>query len=234
MAAFIRAVEVKADMIELDVQMSKDGELVVFHDHDVKRTTNGSGYVKDLTVKELLNLDAGRWFSDQFAGEKIPLLEEVLVWAKDRIPLSIEIKPIPSWNQPIEERLVELLVRKDMVKQVQVMSFDHQAVYKVKCMNSEVMTSIISASRMWNPIGYAKRVGATILNQPWYFLTPEFIEQAHDEGLLISGSLIDDPDIWKEVHAWGIDLVDTNYPERLLAVTKKRVDLDHFQGEEQQ
>src|SRR5699024_7283151 len=78
MAAFQKGFEMKADYIEIDVQMTKDGELIVIHDTTVDRTTNGTGNVGDLTFEEIKQLDAGSWFSDEYAGEKIPTFEEIL------------------------------------------------------------------------------------------------------------------------------------------------------------
>lgn len=77
-AAFDIAAEMNADFIELDVQLTKDGQIVVIHDDKVDRTTDGSGFVKDFTLKKLQSLDAGSWYGAEFKGERIPLLEEVL------------------------------------------------------------------------------------------------------------------------------------------------------------
>lgn len=92
MPAFEKSVDMKAEMLEVDVQMSKDGELVVIHDHTIDRTTDGRGAVKDLTYEEIRNLDAGNHFSKEFAGEKIPTLSEVL----DEYRGKFDISPL-SW-----------------------------------------------------------------------------------------------------------------------------------------
>src|SRR5699024_1122413 len=91
-AAFDKAVEMKADYFELDVQRSKDGQLVLIHDTTVDRTTNGTGAVKDLTLKELKSLDAGSWFDEKYAGEKIPTLGETLDRHRGKIKILIELK----------------------------------------------------------------------------------------------------------------------------------------------
>src|SRR5690625_3773764 len=83
----------KADMIELDVQLSADGIPVVFHDDHLDDRTNGTGLISDLELREIKKLDAGFWYSPEFSGERIPSLDEVLKWAKGRILLNIEIKP---------------------------------------------------------------------------------------------------------------------------------------------
>lgn len=91
-AAFDIAAEMNADFIELDVQLTKDGQIVVIHDDKVDRTTDGSGFVKDFTLKKLQSLDAGSWYGAEFKGERIPLLEEVLKRYHSEIGFLIELK----------------------------------------------------------------------------------------------------------------------------------------------
>lgn len=83
-ASYSKAVEMGADGIEIDVHKSKDGYLVVCHDEKVDRTTNGKGFIKDLTLKEINSLDAGSWFSKEYQGQHIPILEEVLEFVKKK------------------------------------------------------------------------------------------------------------------------------------------------------
>lgn len=92
MASFIKAEEANADWFELDVQLSKDGEVVVMHDDSVDRTTNGHGKVRDLTLYELKQLDAGSWKAPEFSGERIPTLSQCLDYAKYKIGVYVEIK----------------------------------------------------------------------------------------------------------------------------------------------
>lgn len=113
MAAFEKAFEMGADMLELDVQLSKDGQVVVIHDSTVERTTNGQGKVGDLTLEELQKLDAGSWYHTEFKGEIIPTLAEVLEHYGGRIGLLIEIKS-PSHHPGIEKKIAEC-IEKSMV-----------------------------------------------------------------------------------------------------------------------
>jgi glycerophosphoryl diester phosphodiesterase len=92
MASFMKAEESGADWFELDVRLSKDGEVVVIHDDKVDRTTNGHGYVRDLTLYDLKQLDAGAWKAPEFAGERIPTLGQCLDYAKYKIGVYLEIK----------------------------------------------------------------------------------------------------------------------------------------------
>ena len=92
-ASYIKAVKMGADGIEIDVHKSKDGYLIVCHDETVDRTTNGSGYIKNMNMVDLKSLDAGSWFDTAYVGEKIPLLDEVLEFVKmENLFLNIEIR----------------------------------------------------------------------------------------------------------------------------------------------
>lgn len=92
MAAFRKAHELGADGVELDVQLSKDGQVVIMHDDRINRTTNGAGYVKDKTLMELVEYDAGGWFSSEFQNERIPTLEELFDFAKGKMLANVELK----------------------------------------------------------------------------------------------------------------------------------------------
>lgn len=100
MASFKAAFGVGADMVELDVQLSKDGVPVVSHDPTVNRCTDGKGEIYSYTLRQLQVLDAGSWFSKRFAGERIPSLEEVLAYCRNKMAVNIEIKSVK--NVPVE------------------------------------------------------------------------------------------------------------------------------------
>src|SRR5690625_4206670 len=105
MSAFKEAERVGADGIELDVHYTKDDQLVVIHDNTVNRTTKGKGRVRDLTLGELLQLDAGSHIATQFSGEKIPTFEEVLDWIKEtKLLVNIELKYVALDYKYFEEK----------------------------------------------------------------------------------------------------------------------------------
>jgi glycerophosphoryl diester phosphodiesterase len=131
-ASFDLAVQMGVHAVETDVHLSKDGEIVIIHDHTVDRTTNGHGFVKDLTVEELRRLDAGAWFDARFAGERIPTLAELLAWAHDRVSLAIEIKNGPIYYPGIAGKVIRLLREHDMIDQAILISFDHFVMREAK------------------------------------------------------------------------------------------------------
>lgn len=127
MAAFKRAYELGADGVELDVQLTKDGGLVICHDDNLKRTTNGKGNISDVTLDEIRQLDAGSWFSNDFRGEKVPLLDELLEYARGKLLVDIEIKTTPRAKEVVE-RVADAVSRFDMAHQCLITSFDVNAV----------------------------------------------------------------------------------------------------------
>lgn len=142
LAAFLKAQELGADYLECDVHLSKDGELIIIHDDKVDRTTNGTGYVKDFTLAELKELDAGSKFHPSFAGEKIITLNELLEEFYGEIGLLIEIKK-PTSYPGIEEKVVELLSEYKALSGIIVQSFDIESMRKMNEMLPELEVAIL-------------------------------------------------------------------------------------------
>jgi len=114
-AAYDLAVDMKADYIEIDVQRSKDGELVSIHDNTVNRTTDGTGKVRDLTFEQLRALDAGSWKGERFAGEQIPTFDEILDRYHGKVGILIELKS-PELYPGIEEQVTEAIKERNLDK----------------------------------------------------------------------------------------------------------------------
>lgn len=117
LAAFKLAKEMSADWFELDCTLTRDGEVVVMHDDTVDRTTNGTGYVRDLTLYDIKQLDAGSWFAPEFAGERVPTLGQALDFAKWNIGVYIEIKDSSDDRTLLQEILMEAQGDKDASRQ---------------------------------------------------------------------------------------------------------------------
>ncbi|NQW29721.1 MAG: glycerophosphodiester phosphodiesterase [Ignavibacteria bacterium] len=134
LAAINLAIASGVKMIEIDVQLTSDKQLVVFHDSVLGRTSNGHGFVKNFTLEQLLKLDAGSWFNSSFAGEKIPMLLDVLNAARGRVYLNIEIKP--AANDPSSYESIEMLIKAiedfGMAAFVVFASFDHAVLKHIK------------------------------------------------------------------------------------------------------
>lgn len=151
MAAFRQALKMNCDYIELDLHMNRDGHLVVIHDTTVDRTTDGTGRVRNLTCRELKKFDAGSWFHPSFAGEKIPLFEEVLNAFGGKIGLLIELKK-PSLYPGMVERVAEILKERQSEltaegHPVMVQSFDLQALRRFHRMIPEIPVGVLISRR---------------------------------------------------------------------------------------
>lgn len=146
MAAFRGAVQMRAEMIELDILLSSDGVPVVFHDATLEDHTDGEGPVDQYTLEELQQLDAGSWYSTEYAGEQIPTLEEVLAFASGKIALNIEIKSeavTDSAGGGIEEKALALVEKYDMKQHVLFSSFDYRALRHLKQLAPEVPVALL-------------------------------------------------------------------------------------------
>jgi glycerophosphoryl diester phosphodiesterase len=215
MASFELAYKMGVDAVELDVHLSKDGHLVVIHDESVDRTTDGAGAVNHLTLSELRALDAGAKYDAQFAGQRIPTLEEVLVWADGKLPVIIECKIQPDW-EAVVEALVSLVDRLDASDRVAFISFDHFIVRGLKKRRPHWQAGALYLGRVVDPVGVA---GAALVNgllPHFAYLSPDVVAAAHAERLWVGTWC---PNSEAEL-GWaikaGADMIGTNYPDRLL------------------
>jgi len=221
MASFQRGYEMGSDLIELDTHMSRDGRLIVMHDGDVGRTTNGSGHIKDMTLDEIGSLDAGSYFGSDFKGERVPILSEVLVWAKDKAPLVVEVKGDPHPAEGIEEQLVDLLREKDMLDRVMVISFHHTCVKKVKEVEPSIATGVLFTGRLVNSVEAAKAALADSVRPSWKYWSSDLVDEVRRAGLTASTWTVNDEETMEYLVGLGIDSIGTNYPDRLRAVLNR-------------
>ncbi|MEU9997279.1 glycerophosphodiester phosphodiesterase family protein [Streptomyces sp. NPDC050848] len=197
--SFVRAEQSGMDVIELDLHLSKDGALVVMHDADVGRTTDGSGPIAEKTLAELRELDAGR-------GERVPVFEEVLDAV--RSPLQAEIKDAAAARV-----LAEVMIRRDLVGRVEVLSFHDEALAEVTRLVPGVRTALVAEEWGEDLVDRAKAVGAGALVLSIRNLTLETVEHAHREGLRVIGWVVNTQDHLRLVRALELDGATTDYPE---------------------
>ena len=209
MVAFQKAVELGADGLELDVQFSKDGRLVVIHDEQLDRTTNGQGLVKDFTLAELRELDAGTWFSREFAGERIPTLEEVLVEFPG-LHINIEIKSGVIFYPGIEKAVLDTVQRYKLEENILISSFNHYSLAECKKINPDVRIGILYMAGLYKPWDYAKKLGCYSIHPLFYGVQPEIIMGCEQNGLAIYAWTVDDPKFMTALAKGGITAIITN------------------------
>jgi glycerophosphoryl diester phosphodiesterase len=230
MYAFERAVKMGADMLDLDVNMTRDGVLVVVHDDSVDRTTDGKGKIRDLTLEQIQKLDAG-WYWPQesletdphpFRGQgiRIPTLEEVFK-AFPQMPMTIEIKQDePSIAKPF----CEMLHQYDMTDKVIIPSFIEHAMLDFRAACPEVMTAM-TESEVRNLIFLGDLVGrapqARALQVPTTagpisVVTPGFVSFATARGLVVQPWTINDETEMLALIQMGVHGINTDRPDLLM------------------
>ncbi|MEU9166401.1 glycerophosphodiester phosphodiesterase family protein [Streptomyces sp. NPDC048420] len=197
--SFSAAQEAGLDVIELDLHLSKDGALVVMHDTDVDRTTDGTGPIAEKTLAELRALDAGR-------GEQVPVFEEVLDAV--RSPLQAEIKDIAA-----ARALAEVMLRRDLVSRVEVSSFHDEAIAEIGRLVPGVRTALIGSRFGPDIVERAVEAGAGTVCLNIRRLTLEVVEAARKADLKIIGWVVNTQDQLRLVRALGLDGATTDYPE---------------------
>lgn len=219
MLAFTKAEEMGCDGIETDVQMTRDGVLVLIHDERIDRTTNGSGLVKDYSYAELCRLDAGSWFGARFAGAKIPTAGELLLLARDTgISIDFEIKNGIIQYEGIEEKLIELIYCYGWQEHVILSSFNHYSMVHCKEIAPDLKTGLLYMEGLYQPSRYARTTRADALHPYFHAVNEEIVREAHLEGLLVNTFTVNDPLTMRRLVMMGVDGIVTNYPDRLRAV----------------
>lgn len=219
LAAFAEGIRRGADLLELDIHLSRDGEIVVIHDHTVDRTTDGHGYVHELTVAELKRLDAGAWFDPRFVSERIPTLREVIEFVDHRLPLTVEVKGLPRTAAALSDALVDLLERMEMTDGVLVIAFDHEQIRRIKERNPAVTAAINYSGRLVDPIHAGRAAHADILNQSWLYCDRAFCQQAHAHDFAVQCFAPSPTAAW-DLARNGVDIMDSDEPDLILAATR--------------
>ncbi|MCM3339645.1 MULTISPECIES: glycerophosphodiester phosphodiesterase [Paenibacillus] len=215
MAAFRKAVDMGCDGIELDIQQTKDGRLVIIHDENVKRTTNGSGYVADCTYEELCKLDAGSWFHSDFAKERLPLLDDYLDAIADTgLMTNIEIKNVPFFYKGIEQKLIQALSSRGMLDRVIVSSFDHYALATIAELEPRIKLGVLFGDRLFEPANYIRSLPFPVysVHPHFSFANEAFISACHDIGSKVYAYTVDRPEWAVALRSAGIDGIFSNVP----------------------
>ncbi|MEG2110334.1 MAG: glycerophosphodiester phosphodiesterase [Clostridium sp.] len=216
MLAFEKAVEIGCDGIETDVQLTKDGVPVICHDEEVDRTTNSTGLICEYTYDDLMNLDAGIKFGEQFKGLKIPTLREFLAYVKDKdIVINLEIKNSIIHYENIEKITYDLIEEFKMEDKVIVSSFDHYSIRKCIRLNRKVKTGLLYWDCIFEPFNYVQMVGADALHPEYNSITEEIVTRSHDNNLEVNVYTVNSKEDMKKMIDLKVDAIITNYPNVL-------------------
>lgn len=227
--AFEEAAILGADGIELDVQLSADGALVVIHDFTLERTTNGTGRVAEKTLAELRTLDAGAWFAPQFAATRIPTLDEVLEAVKGRLLVNIELKTFSLTDQTTRLRLaqsvLECIRKHGMERQVLISSFNPLALRVMRQLTPQIAIGYLYAPDLPLPLakGWLARplIGRHEARHPHFSMVDEaYMRWARRHGYRVNVWTVNDPADIQRMCALGVDMIISDRPDVALSIVR--------------
>ena len=213
LVAFRRAEALGAHMIELDVQLTRDGEVVVVHDWTLARTTDGRGRIASRTLAELRRLDAGSWFGPEYAGERIPTLREVL----DTVSLNVNVELKALGDDGLEARTLAVVQAADAEARVVFSSFAPESLVRLRQRSPSVALAVLwSRRQLAAALRLAGRVDATALHIRKDAAAPAGVAEAAAQGLVVRAWTVNDPGEFARLAAVGVSGVFTDFPERFL------------------
>lgn len=222
-AAFLRAIELGADMVELDCQMTRDGAVVVIHDETLDRTTDGKGRVREHTLKEVKSLDAGSWFSPQFAGEEVLTLEEAVEILRGHVGLNLEIKGQDGPGR-LEIQCVGIVRSLHFFAETVFSSFSPPRMRLVRDLGDDARIGVLAnRSASWNAtFALAAELGAEAAHPERSLVSTKTVAEAHRRGLDVRVWSVNRPDEIEAFARLGVDGIFTDFPERLLRLSAAR------------
>lgn len=212
--AFLLAAEQGADGVELDVQLTKDGEMVVVHDEEIDRVSDGSGFVKDYTLAELKILNFNKTHPE-YQDVKIPTLREVYEALKPTgMTINVELKTGIFWYKDLEKKVLELTKEMEMEDRVIYSSFNHYSIAKILELDPKASTGILYADIIYDVMNYAKKIGTGALHPATFHVQmADFLQQYVESDLAVHVWTVNDKAEIERLMEAGVDAVITNYPD---------------------
>lgn len=216
LAAFRAAAELPVYGVELDVHLTKDGRVVVIHDEKINRTTNGKGYVKDMTLEELQSFDAGSWFSEEWADETIPTLGEVLdVFQDTSHRLNIEIKSDVFPYDSLVDKVVNSAAKRGMTDRILISSFNHEDVLKA-VRETEIESAILTSQIYVDVYDYARVIGTNRIHVSLPAAFRRMTTDALRKGAIVYVYTVNNVEYADQLQHIGVHGIFTDFPERML------------------
>jgi glycerophosphoryl diester phosphodiesterase len=223
MAAFRQAIADGTDWVELDVQETADGEVVVFHDSDFMKMAGVSLKIWDATLADLAQIDIGSWFAPEFSNERVPTLGEVLDACKGKVGVFIELKYY-GHDQQLEERVARIVEARGMEKDIVVMSLKLDAVQKMKALRPDWRVGLLLSASAGDP----RRAGADFLAINALFADRGFIRRTQRSGAEVYVWTVNDAATMSAMMSRGVDGVITDKPALAKSVLAERAQLGPF------
>lgn len=227
LASFKLASTMKCDGFETDVHLTKDKNVVICHNYDIDETSDGSGFIRDMTLKELRSYDFGSYFDGSFKGEKIPTLHEFLEVVREFSVINIEVKPPLDGNLAVVEKTLEEARGLGLLDKLLISSFSDEVLLESKRLLSSVSTgllydpnSAIIEKIFDDPFTFAKSLGCDALHPVYFYVDEDYIERAHKEGFAVNAWTCNREAVISALIAAGCDGIITDVPDTALAVQK--------------
>jgi glycerophosphoryl diester phosphodiesterase len=222
LASFAAALEVGADLVEFDVQLTKDGAVIVIHDPTLNRTTDGRGKVHDLTLAEIRAFSAGypTRFGSNYRGERVPTLGEALALLKDRARVMVEIKPdsvTDDAESGVEARTIAEVRKAGMEKDVALLSFSRRALLRARKLAPEIVRGhLFQRAEPGEVLAGAREVASELVMPEKGMLTDALRDRAREAGLRLATWVVDDPEELRELARFDLYGVASNRPGVML------------------
>ncbi len=211
------ALKYNIDIIEIDVHLSKDNKLIVIHNESVDHTTNGNGFIGDLDSKYIRTLDAGIKFSEKFKGQKVPFLEEVMDYIKDKdVRLNIEIKNGPIVYKGIEEAVSRLVEEYNFYNRVIVSSFDHYVLKRIKEANKRIDTGMLYGCSIYKIEEYVLELEVSAVHPHYFWASPGLIDKMHKLDIAVTAWILNSTEDYIKYSEYGVDSIGTNFPNKMM------------------
>jgi glycerophosphoryl diester phosphodiesterase len=220
LASFRTAIAEGAKILELDVRMTRDFFLVVLHDQDIKRTTNGEGKVWDYSLQELRAFDAGQWFGPKFKGERVPTLRQVMELIPPDVDLNIEVKTDgePRQRLAMEEACILAIMEKKLEQRTLVSSFDHAYLKRFHHLFPAIRTGALHVpvrDSMSRPSRLAQTLGTTTFICAKNQVSKKTVEDAHAHGIPVACYTVNTSEDLDRMLAMHVDAVISDFPGRI-------------------
>lgn len=222
LASFKLAIEQRADWLEFDIQQTRDGQLVVFHDLRLERTTNGQGSIRDVTLDQLRALDAGAWFDQKFAGERVPTFDEVVQLARDSgTRIFPEVKE-PRFGPGMEERVVAVLRKYNYEDMAIVQSFDERSLDRLHALSPTLRLALLYTRE--NPWRGAPPSYANVLGPEWSLVAADrdATRSVQATGRQVVAWTVDTPQAARQMIDARVDGIITNKPDMVRAMLDRQ------------
>lgn len=224
MLAFKEAAKTGCYGIELDVQLTKDGQLVVIHDERIDRTTDGTGYVRDYTLEELRRFNAAASWNGKFGFQSIPTFEEYCQWAAgEKLVTNIELKTGVYYYEGIEEKTLEMVRKYGLTDRVLFSSFLHSSITILRKLAPEIKCgALVENDGLGNPGYYCEKMDFQCFHPGWMCLPKEDVDSCKAHGIELNVWTVNDMDVLERLVEWEVDGLISNFPAVCMAYVESR------------